>query len=137
MDEQARTALVTWLCGPQFDWHYFFTATFSFPRNPHWAESSVEQARALLQQHHPGHMFIGVEFHTLGTLHLHGLLEKPALTYVGPIAYDRSEGVRQQTWRHLFRRFGRADVQYVRKLRSTANYCAKYVTKEMAYYNIW
>lgn len=137
MDDTAQTALRQWLSGEQFDWYYFFTATFRNPVLPHAGESAVMAARATLAQHHPGHMFIGMELHRLGTVHLHGLLEKPELSGNGPIKYVNDWGIKRDTWQHLFHRFGRADVQYVREKEAVANYCTKYVTKALAWYDIW
>jgi len=115
---------------------WFVTVTFKNPRYPHQAMDTLRSVAETLYLHGVDSGFIGTELHTLGTLHVHGVVA-PAWGFpehevdsMGGTGKTR----RTQLYRDLFRRFGRSEVRQVYSLGAVIAYCSKYVTKSLTEY---
>ena len=80
-----------------------------------------------LQNCNVGKAFIAVEPHkSCSGLHVHGLM-----SFAG-----NNEKLRPYlVWRNLFEEYGRSKVDYIRSKENVSDYCAKYVTKEMGWWD--
>ena len=110
-----------WLANEK--WDYFFTGTFrdgSFTVNG--ARRACERFFKGLQTKELVVLFI--ESGSLyGEVHVHGLLrflplQKPSAEYL---------------WKRWFKQYGRAKVEVINSRKDVAEYCCKYVTKEMTH----
>jgi len=124
--KEVRDAFGNWL--GTFPWTYFLTVTFSEPRRPHHAISTVGQVGKTIQRHSRGRLFLGSELHVSRTLHVHGLLQAPR---------GANEFLRYALWHSLFHAFGRSEVREVQSREAVSNYVSKYVSKEMGEWNMW
>lgn len=119
-----RAAFADWL--QTFDWDYFLTVTFRDPVPPYKAESSLSWVWKTLRPLNPSLTFLASEEHASRYLHVHGLLAE-GLSDLGPLPY----------WQRLLKQHGRSGVSAIRSRKEVSEYVAKYLTKELAAYNIW
>jgi len=122
MQEEVRNAWAVFLS--RYNWHYFVTITFRNPRQPHHAQSTLNQIGKVTRSRTKGRFFFGSELHLSRTLHVHGLLESRAATP----ALSRWMG--DQLWEDYFRLFGRSQVHEVSSEEAVTMYVSKYCVKE-------
>lgn len=103
-------------------WDLFFTATFRSPRKePYYAINHVSNT---LRTCNAARQFIACEPHSSGDLHLHGLLANSRISGHAELLSPH------EIWGTLFKKYGRAKVEFCNNQAAVANYCAKYVVKE-------
>lgn len=103
------------------DWHYFFTGTFREDYSPNSARRAGE--RFFSRATEPELAFLFIERGELyGKVHLHGLLRYPT---------QRNRPTARTIWELWFERYGRAKVEIPKSRQKVAEYCSKYITKEM------
>ncbi len=121
------TAWGQWL--GTFPWDAWGTMTFAAGEFTHDAASRAWQrfARHFQMQQPLGTWFVGHEVGARGRLHLHCLLGG---------MHDRTPEARTQLWEWWFKRYGRAQVLGYDPEKGAAHYCAKYVSKELAFYDL-
>ena len=124
--KEVRDAFGEWL--GTFAWDYFITVTFSSPRHPHHALSTLQGVGKVIRRHSAGGLFLGSELHINRTLHVHGLLQT-----VG----RANAFVEYALWSSLFNAFGRSEVRPVLSREAVSNYVSKYVTKELTEWVMW
>lgn len=102
-------------------WDYFFTGTFRFE------DISPNGARRAAHRFFRGFttkelVVLFIESGELyGKVHLHGLLR----------FHSGQRPTARTIWKHWFDRYGRARVEEIESREAVANYCCKYVTKQM------
>lgn len=123
----AATAWGEWL--GTFPWDAWGTLTFAAGEFTHDAASRAwaRFSREFQNQHPLGCWFVGHEVGARGRLHLHCLLG--AMLQPTPAS-------RTQLWEWWFKRYGRAQIAGYDPERGAAHYCAKYVSKELAHYDL-
>ena len=126
--QEVRAALAEWLPslldGPGDPW--FLTVTFRRPPNPKYPESTLHSvARHIREITVRSTGFLGCERHLSGDLHVHGLIQS-----------GEAGARRSLAWASLYRRFGISRVEPPKGLDKVAWYCAKYVTKDLAGWEI-
>lgn len=104
-------------------WDAFFTATFSKPAN----SPSLAVERVLRAMPHCSRAFIAAEPHRLGNFHAHGLVYNHAEDMSLALAEHYLD-----SFTHNIKRYGWSSVTAVREQGAVANYCAKYITKDMS-----
>ena len=127
--QEVRSALAEWIPSlfvgePEPPW--FITVTFRRPPNAHYPETALHRVTGHLRRicaRPTG--FVGCERHLSGDLHIHGLVAP------GEVGARRS-----LAWYELFTRFGRSRVEVPKGVDKVAWYCAKYVTKDLAGWEI-
>jgi len=105
----------------EFEWDYYYTVTFRHYRKDHLA-AIRDVAALLLPDPDIDRCFIVAEGNKGVGCHLHGLV------YYGFLELMPSPCI---LWRHLFHKFGRAQVQRITSARDVTNYCSKYVVKDL------
>jgi len=117
-------------------WDYFLTVTFREPC-PSWRQETVTHAvgnslKRFVDQDFD-RLFLGAEPHVSTTMHLHGLLKLAGREQMAPLLKAYGSII----WQRLFDLYGRSKVEIPRGQASVASYCAKYCTKNLAYYEMW
>lgn len=121
MNAEVRDAFADWLNG--WEWSYFYTVTFRWPRQPHHSDSTINEIkRVLLARCGVRRFFLGTELHINRTLHVHGLLGLQG-RYSGAVA--------SHVFRESYERWGRSEVLPVRAREAATLYVSKYVSKEL------
>jgi hypothetical protein len=120
------TAWGEWLS--VFPWDAWGTLTFAAGEFTHEAASRAwaRFARHVSTEAPIATWFVGHEVGARGRLHLHCLL--------GQLTGDGAD--RSKLWEWWFKRYGRAQVAGYDPEKGAAHYVAKYVTKELAHYDI-
>ena len=109
----------------RWNWKYFLTVTFKEPKQPHMADTTLQNIARVFKSRSDGRLFLGTEIHISRTLHVHGLFS-PKTT-----SNDVSARVAHEIWRDLYDKFGRSQVRKVRSSEAVSDYVSKYVTKEL------
>ena len=105
----------------RYHWDYFFTTTFRSPRRePYYAMKNVYTT---LKRHNVGRAFIGVEPHSSGDLHCHGVMAGY------PPEWKPEIDLPWNIWTSLHRRFGRSKVEACNSQAKVSSYCSKYILK--------
>ena len=102
-------------------WDYFGTVTFRSPRRePYYALKNVYSE---LKKHNVARAFMGVEPHSSGDLHIHGLFAgaNPAWKPWIDTPWQIQEG--------MYKRFGISKIEVARSSEQVAAYCSKYILK--------
>lgn len=122
-----RDAWSSWL--GLYPWDAWGTLTFAAGEFTHEAATRAwnNYARWLSAQHPLAAWFVGHEVGARGRLHMHCLLG--ALTH-------RDRDAFAVLWEWWFRRYGRCEVKGYDPERGAAAYVSKYVTKELAHYDL-
>ncbi len=124
-----QEALADWIqTDPRFTTSpAFLTVTFARPLNPKYPESALRPVAQFLRKHlaHPTG-FLGAETVHGGHLHVHGLISNGVL----PALHRRTLSAM------LNLRFGLSKVEAPRGIDSVARYVAKYVTKDLAAWEV-
>lgn len=112
-----------------FPWDAWGTLTFAAGEFTHEAASRAfaRFARHFTTHHPIGTWFVGHEVGARGRLHLHCLLGQ---------MMERTPEARSALWEWWFKRYGRAQVLGYDPEKGAAHYCAKYVSKELAHYDL-
>jgi len=124
LDDDLRTAWDEFL--RKQPWDYFITATFRDPLPAYRVATSLRSVARTLRRFRPSAVFLGAEEHASRYFHIHGLYKH------GLIRVQASD-----VWQQLFTTYGRARVDIIRSVDDVAAYCTKYVTKELADYDIF
>jgi len=119
--KSVREALGEWL--QTFNWDLFITITFTDPRPPHNALTTIRGIRNVIRRYSSGLLFLGTELHINRTLHVHGILEARLWADKHVLA--------NVLWREFYGRYGRSSVSKVQSREAVADYVSKYVTKEL------
>jgi len=106
-------------------WDAFVTVTYREPRQPHHADSSLNEIAKLIRRHTHRHVFLGGELHVNRSLHVHGLLQLPNKG----AAYQRVDA--RNLWKELYERFGRSQVSPVQSNEAVSTYVSKYCVKDL------
>ncbi len=126
-DRSVVTAWGEWLGG--FEWEAWGTLTFKDPGYTHDAATRA-WLRFVAAQEEGGstHLcyFVGHEVGKLGRLHLHCLLAN-----LNPVTARRRD-----LWAWWFTRYGRCGVRGYDPEKGAAHYVSKYVTKDLAHYDV-
>lgn len=135
--ERSRQAFQSWLESPKKwgSWDSF--ATITFMRKERYPEHAIQKSMAHLVSFFP-YGFIGAEEHYLGGWHCHALLST-GITQKGHYATPEAhiEAIDNLCYLDLnqvgkFRR-----VAPISNLGGVTGYITKYITKELAGWNIW
>lgn len=112
-------------------WSHFITVTYRQPRRLRSDGGDLSRVLSVIRERVTrAPVFLAGEAHSTGDLHVHGVLN------VSHYAAASQRRVADQLWGSLERRFGRSQVRRVQDAEAVANYCTKYVTKQMAAYLI-
>jgi hypothetical protein len=104
-------------------WQSFGTFTYSW-------ESSFESTRRCFEK------FMRIEAH--GVSYFYAMEENPGRNghHVHALLYSPVEARRKLLWESWFNRYGRARIEAVKSSLDVSDYCAKYVCKERAWWNL-
>lgn len=118
-----RDAWSSWLT--LYPWDAWGTMTFAAGEFTHEAATRAWNnfARSLPPL---ATWFVGHEVGARGRLHMHCLLG----------ALPRDEAIRSQLWEWWFKRYGRCEVRGYDPERGATAYVSKYITKELAHYDL-
>jgi hypothetical protein len=81
-----------------------------------------------LKKYNVSRAFMGVEPHTSGDLHIHGVVAGRYSPASG-LVWKPEIKLPWEIWSGLFHRFGRAKVELCNSTEAVTGYCAKYVLK--------
>lgn len=124
LGETFQDKLSQWIM--TYHWDYFFTITNRKERRDSLA--FIRDVKDSLQRIGGRKVFIACEpFRYSHNLHAHGLVTGEH----APAGWlpEYSLELPWSAWRHLFKRFGRSRVEYIRSARQVSEYCSKYVSK--------
>ena len=133
-----RRELAEWLQG--WGWSWMLTVTTRDPVPMFRASSLIQSVHRVVvagirevSVELPHRIFLGAESHLSNMCHVHGLVMSGTLP-----EYSRALKVeRWSLWNSLFKTFGRSEVANIRSRSAVAAYTTKYVTKELAEWDIW
>lgn len=133
MKGDVSDALATWL--QTWPWTWFFTVTY---RNPaHYPRVAINRIKAIRMDWlgcescnrycsvggaKGWRAFVAAEPFSAGDYHAHGLIAHPCV----------HPGESSALFWEMHRRFGRSRVETARDTAAVATYCAKYITKNVA-----
>lgn len=118
-DSQQMADWVNWLA----DWQVIAHLTFSW-------ECSLDSGRRVFERFMARHL--------ARVSYFYALEENPARDgfHVHALWADAGSVFRREVWAAWFTRYGRARIEPVNNHLDVSNYCAKYVTKERAWWNL-
>lgn len=104
-------------------WEVIAHLTFSW-------ECSMDSGRRVFERF--------MERHLARVSYFYALEENPSRDgfHVHALWADAGSVFRKEVWAAWFERYGRARIEPVRRYEDVASYCAKYVTKERAWWNL-
>ncbi len=115
--QDACKAMATYL--ESYKWHLCYTATFKYPATH--ARTAIDRVRKALLPESDGRLFVAAEPHYLGNWHCHGLLWK-----------DEDDDATRYYAADNLDRLGWNVVSSCRSSGAVSRYCAKYIAKSLA-----
>lgn len=128
------------------EWDFFLTFTFRDFVPKHRGLNTLYFVERSLKRFAPHHIFLGLEEHLSGYMHMHGLYRQCETTPLGqgesmaiadksyvPAAREHSTSIFQ----NLFQTYGRCKIEIPRSHDDVVEYVTKYATKNLADYSFF